>query len=57
MNKGDWCESWLMRKLIDEKVDWGEMNLDDSWRVYELILGCGHRCTDARTDRQTDRQC
>ena len=37
--KVDWWESQLKRKLIDEKVDWSEMNLDDSWWVFELILG------------------
>ena len=25
MNKGDWWESWLMRKLIGEKVGWWEI--------------------------------
>ena len=31
--KVDWWESWLMRKLIDEKVDW--------WMMRKLILEKG----------------
>ena len=30
MNKVDWWESWLMKKLIDEKVDW--------WEIWNSIM-------------------
>ena len=50
MNKVDWCESWLIRKLIDEKVDWWKSGLMrkliDDWRNF--LMTYGH--TDGWTD-------
>ena len=67
MNKIDWWESWLMRKLIDEKVDWRDSQLMrklidykvDWWEspIIWMILGFDHWRIDVQTDVCTDGHC
>ena len=61
MNKVDWWESWLMRKLIDEKVNWWESQLmrksiDEKvnwWKSWLMVDFRFWSCTYVRMDNTT----
>ena len=52
MNEVNWWESWLMRKLIDEKVNWWE-----SWLMSRSIAERVDVALWTETDRLTNIDC